>query len=82
MLDVVAISGRDQDVAARAAGKISAKVESRIIRIIEQKQPLLVLSSKPIKSILPRGPDRFGESDVPEVGLYGLRCAGINKIDI
>ena len=82
MLNVVAISAGDQNVTARAGGEIFTKTESRIIRVIEQEEPLFMLSSKPIKSVLPRGPYSFGERDVSEIRLYGFRRAGINEIDV
>ena len=64
MLDDVTVPASDQDVTMSAAGKITTKVESCIVRIIEQEQPLIMLHSKPINRVLPRFAYSFAESDI------------------
>ena len=78
----IAVSARNQDITVRAAGKIRAKVEGRVVRVIEHKQPLLALPSQPIECGLLRLAYFFGQSDIDEACADGLLRAGVNIKDV
>ena len=84
MLANVTISARDENIAVITAGEVIPKIESCVIRVIEQEQPLLALFRQQIESILPillRIPYTFGYSNTSEVCSDGINCSGINKED-
>jgi hypothetical protein len=47
----IAISGSNKDVAVIAVREVSAKIERRIIRIVEYQEPLVAFRRKPLKSV-------------------------------
>jgi hypothetical protein len=46
------VSASDKDIAMSAGGEETRKIQFRIVRVIEQEQPLFALASKPANHIL------------------------------
>lgn len=78
MGDDVSITGRDEDIAVIAFGKVFAEIGGRIIRAIENKEPFNTLARQRSKSIVVRATDASSQDDIAKAKDDCLMRACIN----
>jgi len=75
------IATGNDDVSMIASREKLSKVYAWIISIIQQEQPLLTLSRKPLKCIIGCLSYSSFSHNISKTRLYGLDIAGVNVVD-
>ena len=66
----------------RALWEVLGKVKMNIVGVVEEYEPIITFSGKPVQRVFRQPPCVFAESDIFECSSDGMLCCSVDEVDL